>query len=190
MKINLFYVVILILLILVWLARKSNNNDIVKKHTKSATDTANIKNARKVYRNSKTQKIMLILPIIILIILAICAFTDIDLALANQLSTDIIHEVNTDYNLFFIPLYIIIAKLIILEVNVGDFALKYFKTKEEEPNLKIDIKSLLYKKTKPNNETPTTIKQAPQPELPKEESTTVEQTPQPELPKEESKDTQ
>lgn len=178
MKDSIVYLVLLILLILVWLARKSNNDDIVKKNTKSATDTANIKNARKVYKKTKTQLILLIIPIVLIIIFAICSFTDIDLTLANYFSTDIIHELTFDNNLFFLPFYILVTKLIILEVNVGDFALKYFKTKEEEPNIKIDIKSLLYKKPKP-----TTKEGIPKVEDKKEETPI-------ETPKEETKDTQ
>ena len=188
MKINIFYLVILILLIMVWLARKSNNDDIVKKHTKSATDTANIKNARKVYKKTITQKIMLITSIVLFIVIAVCTFTNIDVSIANYFSYNLITEINIDYNLFFVPLYILAAKLIILEVNVGDFALKYFKTKEEEPNIKIDIKSLLYKKPKPTTEENTTPKVE---EAPKAEETPKQVEPQPiETPKEETKDTQ
>lgn len=181
MKINIFYIIMLVLLILVWLARKSNNDDIVKKHAKSATDTANIKNARKVYSKTKTQKALLIISLLSLIVLSICIFTDFDVKVVDYFSTTIVKEVNIDNNLIFIPFYILVAKMIILEVNVGDFALKYFKTKEEEPNIKIDIKSLLYKKLKPTTEEST----------PKVEETPQQVTTPPvEIPKGETKDTQ
>ena len=74
----------------------------------------------------------------------------------DYFSADFVTEQEFDRLLYFIPLYLIVANLIYTQVNIGDFILKYFKTKEEELEINIDkekLLSLLYKKKPTTEET-------------------------------------
>jgi hypothetical protein len=81
-------------------------------------------------------------------------FTSIDYFLADYFSADFVTEQEFDRLLYFVPCYTLISNLIYTQVNIGDFLLKHFKTKEEELEIKINKKQLLgllYKK-KPTTE--------------------------------------
>ncbi len=151
LKINLMFIclAILILLIIICAARLSNNEDLIVKNCKNENDYENIKNAKKVFRKSKVAKNLMLLIYAIIIILLLCAFTDIDFQIIDFISTDIISKesITFNYNLFFIPIYIYVIRECIIQVKIGEFLLKFFNDNEPIPP-EINLKSLLYKKKK------------------------------------------
>lgn len=70
--------VILFFLIILVIIRISNNKDLINSHSKNEVDIANIENAKKVFRRSKTSNYFLLGTISIFIVLLLCNFTDID----------------------------------------------------------------------------------------------------------------
>jgi hypothetical protein len=76
-------------------------------------------------------------------------FTSIDYFLADYFLADFVTEQEFDRLLYFVPCYTLISNLIYTQVNIGDFLLKFFKTQEEELDIKINkeaLMGLLYKK--------------------------------------------
>lgn len=145
-------IIILIFLILLYIVRISNNKDIIKENSKDIiTDKANIKNARKYYSKKKLFKFLLYISILILIVILLCDFTDIEYQIIDFFSTDFSTEQDINKQLYLLPIYILVIRGIILEVKVGDFLFKYFKV--EEPILEENpLKSILYKKPKPDKQ--------------------------------------
>lgn len=143
-------VIVLILLILVDSVKQSNNDDLIKENCKSQEQLANINNAKKVFRRTKTSFVLLMLSILSLIICILCDFTSIDAAVIDYLSTDFYKEQAFDRIFYFLPVYIFIAREILIQVKIGEFLLKFFNV--EEPILEENLlKTLLYKK-KPKEE--------------------------------------
>lgn len=145
-------IIILIFLILLYIVRISNNKDIIKENSKDIiTDKANIKNARKYYSKKKLFKFLLYISVLILIVIILCDFTDIEYQIIDFFSTDFSTEQDINKQLYLLPIYILVIRGIILEVKVGDFLFKYFKV--EEPILEENpLKSILYKKPKPDKQ--------------------------------------
>lgn len=143
-------IIILALFIIIYTIKQSNNEDIIKENCKSKEQLANINNAKKVFSKTKVSNIVLILDLLILIIFLICDFTSLDAQIIDYISSDFYTESDFDRTLYFIPIYIYIARLIYNQVKYGEFLLKFFNVKEPvlEENL---IKTLLYKK-KPSKE--------------------------------------
>lgn len=148
--------IILALLIITCALRICNNEDLIVKNCKSETDLANIKNAKKVFRKMKTYKYLLILFYLSIIILLICAFTDFDTKIIDFISTEFVYEEDMVFNnnYFFIPVYILVIRELLIQVKIGEFLLKYFNTEEEQPQ-EINLKALLYKKPKKKEKTQT-----------------------------------
>lgn len=168
--------IILILLILVYMVRVSNNEDIIKNNLKYETDKTNIKNAKKHFSKSKASLILTFASIIVLIVFIIMDFTSIDAQIIDYFSTDFYKEQEFERMYYFLPLYVIVGNAIYIQVRTGDFLLKYFKTQEEEFEIKINkekIMGLLYKK---KTTTDTTSEENKQEELPKEEPKVEKQT--------------
>lgn len=145
-------IIILIFLILLYIVRISNNKDIIKENSKDIiTDKANIKNARKYYSKKKLFKFLLYISILIVIVILLCDFTDIEYQIIDFFSTDFSTEQDINKQLYLLPIYILVIRGIILEVKIGDFLFKYFKV--EEPILEENpLKSILYKKPKTNKQ--------------------------------------
>lgn len=138
-------IIVLILLILVEYVKQSNNDDLIKENGKTQEQIANINNAKKVFRKTKTSLIVLAIAILSLMICLVCDFTSIDAAIIDYLSTDFYTEEAFDRTLYFLPIYIFIAREIIIQVKIGEFLLKFFNV--EEPVLEENLlKTLLYKK--------------------------------------------
>lgn len=160
LKLNLMIIafIVLALLILICALRICNNEDLIVKNCKSEEDLANIKNAKKVFRKTKTYKYLLILFYVSIIVLLICAFTDYDTKIVDFLSAQLVYEEDMVFNnnYFFIPIYILVIREMLIQVKIGEFLLKYFNTEEEQPE-EINLKALLYKKPKVKEKSPTSI---------------------------------
>lgn len=145
--------IILIFLILLCYIRISNNEDLIDANCKTDNDLINIKNAKKVFRKAKIPKILLLISLLSLIIILLCQFTDIDVKIIDYISIDLIHNVYNkkfNFNLYFIPIYIIVIREILIQVKIGEFILKFFNA--EEPKLEENpLKYLLYKKVPTNS---------------------------------------
>ena len=142
-------VLVLIVMGLVCYVKFTNNKELAKKNCKSETDKANVKNARKTYSRTITTKVLLILSLVSLIIVMLMNFTDIEFFLKDFISADIVEKGKTfSYYFYLIPLYILVSRQIIIEVNLGDFLYKFFNVEEPEPEGGM-IKGLLYKKAGP-----------------------------------------
>lgn len=139
------YLFILILLIIIFIVKYLTNKETIDANCKDENDLANIKYARKYYTKTKTSFVALIISLIMLIVLLLSQYTDIDKYIIDYLSTEFYQEKTLDTTLYYIPIYIIIMRFIVIEVKVGDYLYKYFKV--EEPHLEENpLKSILYKK--------------------------------------------
>ena len=131
-----------------------------------------------------------------LIVLLLSQYTDIDKYIIDYLSTEFYQEKALDTTLYYIPIYIIIMRFIVIEVKVGDYLYKYFKV--EEPHLEENpLKSILYKKkpgegdipketneqTERNEQIQTEQKETTEIKEPQQETTTPEIQDNNELPK-------
>ncbi len=138
-------ILVLILLIGICYIKYVGNKDLIKNHCKTEEDKENAKNARKVYSSTKTTKALLIASGLSLIIVILLKFTNIDYTIRDFISSDLIEKRKFSYLYFLIPLYILVSRQIIIEVNIGDFLYKFFNV--EEPQLpEGTFKSLLLKK--------------------------------------------
>lgn len=149
--------VILFFLIILVIIRISNNKDLINSHSKNEIDIANIENAKKVFRRSKTSNYFLIGTISIFIVLLLCNFTDIDYKIIDYISADFVDNPSFSYYLYLIPIYLLVIREIFIQVKIGEFILKFFKVEEEEINLKDEVikpilKSALYKKPSSSNQ--------------------------------------
>lgn len=145
---------ILILLILIYIVRISNNNDIIKNNAKTVEQMQVINAEKKKQHKTKVSKTLFAISAISLVVFLLMDFTSIDYFVLDYVSADFVTEPEFDILLYFIPAYVLISNLIYTQVNIGDFLLKFFKTQEEELEIKINketIMGLLYKK-KPTNE--------------------------------------
>lgn len=168
--------VILIFLILICLVKISNNQDIIKNHCKTRDDKANVKNAKKVFGHARYSIIMLIISIISVVIILICQFTTIDTVIINYFSVDIYEADFFNHNFYYVPVFLIICRQIIIEVKLSEFLHKFFNVVEEEISGKEVIKSYLYKKT-PSKKNPETEVETLEETLPnKQEETKPEET--------------
>lgn len=148
--------IILILLVLVYIVRISNNNDLIKNNAKTEEDMQIIKQEKKKQHLTKVSIGLTVLSIVLLIAFILFDFTSIDYFLMDYFSAEFVTEQEFDRLFYFIPIYLMIVNLIYTQVNIGDFILKYFKTKEEELEINIDkekLLSLLYKKKPTTEET-------------------------------------
>lgn len=153
----MFLIIILVVLVLLLYIKITNNNDLIYNNTKDEIDLANVNNAKKVFRKSKTYNILFLAAILSLIILMICNFTDLDYKIIDFIAYDFVDKEEFNYFLYLIPIYIILIRETLIQVKIGEFLLKYFEVKEIEVSIKDEfIKPLLYKKpkqqTKKNNE--------------------------------------
>jgi Na+(H+)/acetate symporter ActP len=140
---------IFILLVLIYIVRISNNNDIIKNNAKTVEQMQIIKAEKKKQHLTKVSKALTAISIISLIVFILMDFTSIDYIVMDYFATDFVTEQEFDRLLYFIPAYVMITNLIYTQVNIGDFLLKFFKTQEEEMDIKINkdaIMGLLYKK--------------------------------------------
>lgn len=149
----IFLILMLVFLILIGIVRYSNNKDLINNNCNDEQTLANVNNAKKVLRKSKTYNILFMIAAISLIIVMICNFTDLDDALIEYISIDFYQPKAFDYNLYFIPAYAIVIREILIQVRIGEFLLKYFKVKEEELDIANEVinpvmKNLLYKNKK------------------------------------------
>ncbi|MBE6146060.1 MAG: hypothetical protein E7171_05500 [Firmicutes bacterium] len=145
---------ILILLVLIYIVRISNNNDIIKNNAKTVEQMQVINAEKKKQHFTKVSKALFAISAISLIAFLLMDLTSIDYFLLDYFSAEFVTEPEFDRLLYFIPVYCLICNLIYTQVNIGDFLLKFFKTQEEELEIKINkeaIMGLLYKK-KPTNE--------------------------------------
>lgn len=146
--------IILILLVLIYIVRISNNNDIIKNNAKTVEQMQVIKAEKKKQHFTKVSKALTLISIVLLIIFLLMDFTSIDYFILDYVSADFVTEPEFDRLLYFAPAFIMISNLIYTQVNIGDFLLKFFKTQEEELEIKLNkeaIMGLLYKK-KPTTE--------------------------------------
>ena len=181
-------IIVLVFMIIVWLVKKSSNAEVIKENCKNPNDKANVVNARKVYNNTITSKVLLIASFAAVIFCILLKFTSLEYVIRDYISSDIVEEKDFSYLIFLAPAYIFVSRLIINEVKLGDFLYKFFKV--EEPVLEENpLKSILFKKaTKTPEETPENAQQEEtKPEEKKEEikeEEKKEETPKEELPKE------
>ena len=146
--------IIFILLVLIYIVRISNNNDIIKNNAKTVEQMQVIKTEKKKQHLTKVSKTLTLISIVLLIVFLLMDFTSIDYFILDYVSADFVTEPEFDRLLYFAPAFIMISNLIYTQVNIGDFLLKFFKTQEEELEIKLNkeaIMGLLYKK-KPTNE--------------------------------------
>lgn len=138
-------ILILICFIIVEEVKQSNNDDLIKENCKNKEQYENIQNAKKVFRKIKISIILLIIAILTLILLLIIDFTDLEVGIMEFISSDFYTKQEVDRTLYFVPLYILIAREIIIQVKFGEFLLKFFNVKEPvlEESL---LKTILYKK--------------------------------------------
>lgn len=141
----IFLIIMLIVLILIGLVRYSNNKDLINHNCQDELTLANVNNAKKVLRKSKTYNVLFIIAAISLIIILICNFTDLDDALIDYISIELYQPKAFDYNLYFIPLYTIVIREILIQVRIGEFLLKYFKVKETELDIANEVINPLMK---------------------------------------------
>ena len=85
----IFLIIMLIVLILIGLVRYSNNKDLINHNCQDELTLANVNNAKKVLRKSKTYNVLFIIAAISLIIILICNFTDLDDALIDYISIEL-----------------------------------------------------------------------------------------------------
>lgn len=137
--------VILIFLVLLYFVKVSNNNDIIDTKCETVEDQANIKNAKKVFSRARYSIIMLIISIIFILLIVICQFTNLDTVIINYFSVDIYQADFFNANYYYIPIFLLISRQILLEVKLSEFLHKYFEVKEEEISTKEVIHTLLYK---------------------------------------------
>ncbi len=154
-------IIVLVFMILVYLVKKSSNSELIKENCKTPNDKANVVNARKVYNNTTTSKVLLIASFVALIFAILLKFTSLEYAIRDYISSDIVEEKDFSYLIFVAPAYIFVSRLIINEVKLGDFLYKFFEVKEPELEENL-IKTILFKKPKettpnpaPNNPEPT-----------------------------------
>lgn len=146
--------IIFILLVLIYIVRISNNNDIIKNNAKTVEQMQVIKTEKKKQHLTKVSKALTLISIVLLIVFLLMDFTSVDYFILDYVSADFVTEPEFDRLLYFAPAFIMISNLIYTQVNIGDFLLKFFKTQEEELEIKLNkeaIMGLLYKK-KPTNE--------------------------------------
>lgn len=141
--------IILILLVLVYIVRVSNNNDIIKANAKTVEQMQVINGEKKKQHLTKVSKLLFAISILSLIVFLLMDFTSLDYFFADYFSAEFVNEQEFDRLLYFVPAYVMITNLIYTQVNIGDFLLKFFKTQEEELDIKINkdaLMGLLYKK--------------------------------------------
>ena len=192
-------ILVLVFMILVYLVKKSSNSEVIRENCKTPNDKANVVNARKVYNNTNTSKVLLIASIAALIFVILLKFTSLEYVIRDYISSDFVEEKEFSYLIFVAPAYIFVSRLIINEVKLGDFLYKFFKVKEPELEENL-IKTILFKKpaqkpsetTVSNPETPPThpeeVKKE-ETELPKENPEEAKEEPKPEVKEEEKKET-
>ena len=145
-------VIVLLLLVGVCYLKYTGNKELIKTNCKDDKDIANAKNARKVYSKTKTTLVLLIAAIALFIIVLLLNFTDIDYIIRDFISTDFVERNEFSFYYYLVPLYILVCRQIIIEVNIGDFLYKYFKVDEPEPKENI-VKTVLTKKKNNKKET-------------------------------------
>lgn len=151
----MFLFVILFFLVVLVAIRISNNNDLINTHSQNEQDLANIANAKKVFRRSKTSNYILLGTILLLAILLLCNFTDLDYKIIDYVAIDIVEEPEFNNYFYFVPVYLLVIREIFIQVKIGEFLLKFFKVEEQELNIKEEVleplKSTLYKKVPQQN---------------------------------------
>lgn len=140
-------ILILILLIGICYIKYIGNKELIKNNCKTEEDQNNAKNARKVYSTTKTSYVILALSGLSLIIVLLLNFTNIDYAIRDFISTEIVEKREFSYYSYLIPIYILVCRQIIIEVNLGEFLYKFFNVEEPEMDNTF-IKNILSKKNK------------------------------------------
>ena len=192
-------ILVLVFMILVYLVKKSSNSEVIRENCKTPNDKANVVNARKVYNNTNTSKVLLIASIAALIFVILLKFTSLEYVIRDYISSDFVEEKEFSYLIFVAPAYIFVSRLIINEVKLGDFLYKFFKVKEPELEENL-IKTILFKKPaqKPSETTVSNPETPPTPleevkkeetELPKKNPEETKEEPKPEVKEEEKKET-
>ena len=152
-------IIVLVLMVIVYYVKYTGNQELIKEHCKTPNDKANIINAKKVYKGTRTSNVLLILSFVSLIAVIIIKFTSLDYLIHDYFSSDIVEEKDFSNLIFLIPGYIFVSRLIINEVKIGDFLYKFFQVKEPELEENI-IKSILFKK--PAQKAPATDENTPE----------------------------
>ena len=138
------FLLILVLFIIILIVKYLTNKETIYNNCQNENDLANIKYARKYYTKTRTSYVALIFSLVALIVLLLSQYTDIDKYIIDYFSTDFYQEKPLDTTLYYIPIYILVMRFIVIEVKVGDYLYKYFQV--EEPHLEENpLKSILYK---------------------------------------------
>jgi hypothetical protein len=186
-------ILVLVFMILVYLVKKSSNSEVIKENCKSPNDKANVINARKVYNNTITSKVLLIASFVVLVFVILLKFTPLEYVIRDYISSDIEEQKDFSYLIFLAPAYIFVSRLIINEVKLGDFLYKFFKVKEpelEENPLKMIVDKAFRKPVKKDPENTESeeaipeVKEEPKAEENKPVEEKKEEPPKEELPKE------
>lgn len=154
--------IILIFVLLICVVKIVSNNDMIKEHSKTPEDKANVKNAKRVFSNAIYANILIIAAAIITLLIVLCQFTTLDTILINYFSTDFYKDDFYNVNFYYIPAFIILTRKIIIEVKISEFLHKYFNVIEEEVNTKELIQNVLYKKKAPEENQTVDIAQNPE----------------------------
>ena len=179
------FLLILVLFIIILIVKYLTNKETIYNNCQNENDLANIKYARKYYTKTRTSYVALIFSLVALIVLLLSQYTDIDKYIIDYFSTDFYQEKPLDTTLYYIPIYILVMRFIVIEVKVGDYLYKYFQV--EEPHLEENpLKSILYKKKPVEKETNLTSETTDKKQITKE--TKQIQKNDNELPKETQKD--
>ena len=145
-------VLVLLALCLVCYVKFTSNRELAKNNCKTDVDKANVKNARKTYSRTATTKVLLLLAALSLIVVLLMNFTNLEFILKDFISADFVEEGKTfSYYFYLIPLYILVSRQIIIEVNIGAFLYKFFNVEEPEYEGGA-LKNMLYKKAGPKKQ--------------------------------------
>ena len=159
----LILIIILIALFIVMYGRISKNNDLIKNNNKTIVDTANVKNAKRYFHNTKAATITLVIAVFLLLACIICEFSDIETKIVDMFSTNIIETIELDRKFYFFPLYFLIAREIYIQVRISEYLQKFFDDHEKEEKIdlnklkEIDIKKILYKPAKAKQDDPNKV---------------------------------
>lgn len=176
---------------LIYLVRKSNTDDLIKQANITTEDQKNkLEEETLKYKTTKFSCLLFSIALISLVAVAAIRLTSLEVAFLDYFGTGINHkEIHIPLIWYITPLFVLVVRGIIIEVNLGDYVLKTYNLKEEEIDAKEalnSIKGMFYKKTPtPVATVETQVTQeapAPQPEPVAAELTTQATTPQPVTP--------
>ena len=151
------------LIVFVFIIRKSNTDDLIKEANITTDEQKNnfIENVLKI-KSTKSSCALLTASLISIIVIALIRHTSIDLFFLQYFDNILIkEELNVPYTWYALPLFIIIIRGIIIQVNIGDYIKKTFNLTEVEVDVKSEVKNLLVKKKPTTEETLTPPQEVP-----------------------------